>query len=188
MKKKPVLCLLLTLFTIAVIGQSNSEKKSIVGTWTATTLSYGDYYSYDVKEDKIVAKDKLKIIMEGEEGRFGNDFFALIKTKASEYARTSSFTINGDGTYTLLLGGKRETGNYTFLPLYINPRPGSEESDVEYNLSNQGIMALIELNGKKSISIRKDGNELNFYTSNEAKGISYYDDNDFFAAGVHFKK
>ena len=184
MKNKQLLCLLLTALYITTHAQSNVEKKSLIGTWTVNSVSYGDYYYYSVKDDKIEVREALTILIESDSKRFDNNFLASLKKKAAEYAEKCSFTINGNGTYTMVMGGKTESGSYSFLPLYITPRQGSIEEDITYNMDHKNDLAILEFSNGKEISIYKSEGGLNFYTSNKAKGANY----GVFGSGVFFKK
>jgi hypothetical protein len=171
MKKKQFFILLVTFFSITGNTQSNAEKKSLVGSWTVEEVEYDDYYSYDVKKDALEIGGKLSPIIYKEANRFDKGFLDKLKKAAAQYARQSSFTINADGTYTMSIDGKTESGTYSFLP---KKRNGNEESDITYNMAHLYDFAVIELKNGDSFGVRKnENNKLSFLIYNELCSISF---------------
>lgn len=179
---KQLLCLLATIFTISVYAQSNSEKKALVGTWKIQLVSYDDYYYYDMTEDKFVVGEKLAKLMQQDSARYGKEFLETLKKQASAYARQCSFIIKGNNTYSLSMGTKKESGNFSFLPLQIPISSESPESDREYNEINEEYLAYLKLNNDKTISIREYADAVQVYIYNGAKKSG----SDSFYASVSF--
>ena len=175
----------LLILSIACLSQTNAEKKSITGTYKCDHVSYGDYYSYDVKEDKIEPGSKLLEMMAVNKSRLDAVFIESLRKKAAQYAQTSSLIINSDNSFSINRGGKTENGNFEFLPTYMEPRKGSIESDITYNMAHKDDLVVIRLFEYDEISFRKIGNLIICGFSTGAKEIRYQDE---FYASIKFSK
>lgn len=182
---KYLLFFVLIVFTLTANAQSSSKKKLLVGTWSVMTVSYGDYYSYDMEKDKIEVREKLQKLMLQDSARYGNEFLEALRKKASEYARSSSFAINQDGTYSLSMGTSKYSGKFEYLPLRIPISDKTPESDTNYNEAHQDDMAYLELSNGESVSITEYADALVVYHYNKAKQAA---DESFYAKVVFYKK
>jgi hypothetical protein len=162
---------LIFLTTGTVNAQSTSEKKLLVGTWSVASVSYGDYYSYYIKEDTLIVNEKLGEIIRQDSARYTKEFFATLKKQAAAYGRQCSFVINGNKTYSLSLGTKKERGDFEFLPLEIPISKESPESDITYNLEHEEDFAYMRLNNDKTVRITEYADALQVYVSNKIEGI-----------------
>ena len=185
MKLKLWMCLALLAAVGISFAQTNAEKKLITGTYKCDYISYGDYYSYDVKKDKIEPGSKLSEMMAVNKSRLDAAFMESLRKKAAQYAQASSLIINSDNSFSINRGGKTENGNFEFLPTYMEPRKGSIESDITYNMAHKDDLVVIRLFEYDEISFRKIGNLIICGFSTGAKEIRYQDE---FYASIKFSK
>jgi len=173
------------ILTTIISTQSSSEKKQLAGSWSVASVSYGDYYYYDMIENKLEVRDKLKQLMLQDPERYGPEFLETLRKNALNYARSYSFTINQNDTYSLTLGTKKVSGKFDYRPLQIPISTNSPISDEQYNEDHGDDFAYLQLSNGEAVSITEYADALGFSYFTNAKKAG---DEDFYAVVMFYIK
>jgi hypothetical protein len=168
--KKAMFLFLCSGVMLNVQGQVKIKKSVIEGKWVCSSVSYGEYYEYDVSTNELKPRPSLKKLIAEDPERLGEQFLTTLKNKLSSQLKLSGISFNSNDTYNLILNDTNEEGTYEILkPFVLDPKSETPESDMaDYESYGNGKNTRIELANKK----RYDKLTIHYYVDEKVLTIS----------------
>lgn len=157
---------LLLLSFQSLQAQIKVKPSQLAGTYKCKSFSFGDYYKYNIEEDKIEAGSKFPGPWELQEAILRD-----IKNNISATVKDAYVIITNDGSFTFY-NGKTSRGTYQLNSTTREIRKGLEETDITYNVTYNNAEAVINFEKSSGYDqndqsgIYKNGKKFYFFLSN----------------------